>query len=96
MDFNGLNWCFNGSVENYWGIDCALLPNRKWNQKQKPKKQPWSKVECFAFGGATVRFASLETVSMPPTTQSIRHPLTRVFHFAPRIKTARRFTAKNP
>ena len=61
MDFNGLNRCFNGSVENYWGIDCALLPNRKWNQKQKPKKQPWSKVECFAFGGATVRFASLET-----------------------------------
>ena len=43
------------------GIDCALLPNREWNQKQKPKKQPWSKVECFAFGGATVRFASLET-----------------------------------
>ena len=35
-------------------------------------------------------------VSMPPTTQSHRHPLTRDFHFAPRIKTARRFTAKNP
>ena len=50
-----------GSVENYWEIDCALLPNREWNQKQKPKKQPWSNVECFAFGGATVRFASLET-----------------------------------
>ena len=33
---------------------------------------------------------------MPPTTQSLRHPLTRAFHFAPRIKTARRFTAKNP
>ena len=31
------------------------------NKKQKHKKQPWSKVECFAFGGATVRFASLET-----------------------------------
>ena len=28
-------------------------------------------------------------VSMPPTTQSLRHPLTRVFHVAPRIKTAR-------
>ena len=39
----------------------ALLPNREWNQRQKHKKQPWSKVECFAFGGATVRFASLET-----------------------------------
>ena len=35
-------------------------------------------------------------VSMPPTTQSLRHPHTRVFHFTPRIKTARRFTAKNP
>ena len=50
-----------GSVDNYWGIDYASLPNREWNQKQKPKKQPWSKVECFAFCGATVRFASLET-----------------------------------
>ena len=35
-------------------------------------------------------------VPMPPTTQSLRHPLTRAFHIAPRIKTARRFTAKNP
>ena len=35
-------------------------------------------------------------VSMPPTTQSLRHPLSRTVHFAPRIKTARRFTAKNP
>ena len=35
-------------------------------------------------------------VSMPPTTQSLRHPLTRAVHFAPRIKTARRFTAKKP
>ncbi len=31
------------------------------NKRQKHKKQPWSKVECFAFGGATVHFASLET-----------------------------------
>ncbi|MCI6985589.1 MAG: hypothetical protein MR928_06410 [Bacteroidales bacterium] len=52
-------------------------------------------MECFAFGGATVHFASLETSfhaanhSIPPP------PSTRAFHFAPRIKTARRFTAKN-
>ena len=32
-------------------------------------------------------------VSMPPTTQSLRHPLTRAIHFTPRIKTTRRFTA---
>ncbi|MDY5229328.1 MAG: hypothetical protein SPH37_09945 [Sodaliphilus sp.] len=73
-----------------------MLPNRECNQKQKHKKQPWSKVECFAFGGATVRFATLETsfhaanhtITPPP-------PLTRAIHFATRIKTARRFTAKN-
>ena len=45
----------------FLGIDSALLPNREWNQKQKHKKQPWSNVECFAFGGGIVRFASLET-----------------------------------
>ena len=78
------------------GINYALLPNRQWNKKQKHKKQPWSNVECFAFGGGIVRFAALETVSMPPTTQSLRHPLTRAHHIAPRIKTARRFTTKKP
>ena len=45
----------------FLGIDYAMLPNCEWNQKQKHKKQPWGKVEGFAFGGATVRFASLET-----------------------------------
>ena len=35
-------------------------------------------------------------VPMPLTTQSLRHPLTRVFHFAPRIKTARRSRRKTP
>ncbi|MDD7653991.1 MAG: hypothetical protein SOY38_09875 [Sodaliphilus sp.] len=73
-----------------------MLPNREWNKKQKHKKQPWSNVECFAFGVGFVRFASLETSFHAPTTQSLRHPLTRAIHFAPRIKTARRFTAKNP
>ena len=50
-----------GFIGKFLGIDYALLSNREWNQKQKHKKQPWSNVECFAFGGATVRFASLET-----------------------------------
>ena len=76
--------------------DYTLLQNREWDQKQKHKKQPWSNVECFAFGGATVRFRHWKRVPMPPTTQSLRHPLTRAFHIAPMIKTARRFTAKNP
>ena len=66
-------------------------------KNKKHKKQPWGNVECFAFGGGIVRFASLETsfhaanhtITPPP-------PLTRAIHVAPRIKTARRFTAKNP
>ena len=35
-------------------------------------------------------------VSMPPTTQSLRHPLTRAHHIAPRIKTSRRSLRKTP
>ena len=38
-----------------------MLPNCEWKQKQKHKKQPWSNVECFAFGVGIVRFAALET-----------------------------------
>ena len=45
------------------------------------KKQPWSNVECFAFGGATVRFASLETsfhaanhtIPPPPSYEGLPH-----------------------
>jgi hypothetical protein len=68
-------------VENYWGNDYTLLPNRKCNQKQKHKKQPWSNVECFAFGCVTVRFASLETSfhaanhTIPPPPSYEGYPL---------------------
>ncbi|MDY4685970.1 MAG: hypothetical protein SO364_06230 [Sodaliphilus sp.] len=53
-------------------------------------------MECFAFGGGIVRFASLETSfhvanrTIPPPPSFEDYPL------CPRIKTARRFTAKNP
>ena len=71
-------------VQAQWKITGAmikLLPNRGWNQKQKHKKQPWNKVECFAFGGATVRFASLETSfhaanhTIPPPPSYEGYPL---------------------
>ena len=58
-----------------------MLPNREWNQKQKHKKQPWSNVECFAFGGGIVRFASLETSfhaanhTIPPPPSYEGYPL---------------------
>ena len=35
-------------------------------------------------------------VSMPPTTQSLRHPLTRAIHFAPRIKNRSPFHGEKP
>ena len=61
------------------GINYALLPNR--NKKQKHKKQPWSNVECFAFGVGIVRFASLETsfhaanhiIPTPPSHEGSPH-----------------------
>ena len=52
-------WGIWGISGKFVGINYALLPNCEWNQKHK--KQPWSNVECFAFGGGIVRFASLET-----------------------------------
>ena len=71
-------------VQTQWKITGAMIklsPNRGWNQKQKHKKQPWNKVECFAFGGATVRFASLETSfhaanhTIPPPPSYEGYPL---------------------
>ena len=79
------------------GIDYALLPNREWNQKNKNIKN--SLGAKWNASHLAVRLCALrhwKRVSMPPTTQSLRHPLTRAIHIAPRIKTARRFTAKNP
>ena len=60
----------NGSVEKYWGTETKNI-----------KKQPWGNVECFAFGGATVRFASLETsfhvanhtIPQPPSHEGLPH-----------------------
>ena len=78
------------------GNDYTLLQNREWNQRKKPKKQPWSKVECFAFGGATVRFASLETsfhvanhtISPPPSYEG--------FPLCPKDKNRSPFHGEKP
>ena len=40
-------------------MQCCRIVNGIKNKNIK--KLPWGNVECFAFGGATVRFASLET-----------------------------------
>ncbi|MDY5658907.1 MAG: hypothetical protein SPF24_00645 [Sodaliphilus sp.] len=73
-----------------------MLPNREWNQKQKPKKQPWSKVECFAFGGATVRFASLET-SFHAANHTIPPPLSyEGYPHCPKDKNRSPFHGEKP
>ena len=60
-------------------MHCCRIVNVIKNKKHK--KQPWSNVECFAFGGATVRFASLETsfhaanhtIPPPPSHEGYPH-----------------------
>ena len=48
-------WGIWGISGKFVEINYALLPNREWNKKQKHKKQPWSNVECFAFGSLFIR-----------------------------------------
>ena len=60
-------------------MHCCRLVNVIKNKKHK--KQPWGNVECFAFGGVTVRFASLETsfhaanhtIPPPPSHEGYPH-----------------------
>ena len=86
-----------GFSRKYVGIDDALLPNREWNQKQKHKKTALGQRGMLRiWRGGLCALRHWKRVSMPPTTQPLRHPLTRAHHIAPRIKTARRFTVKNP
>ena len=60
-------------------MHCCRIVNVIKNKKHK--KQPWGNVECFAFGGATVRFASLETSfhaanhTIPPPPSYEGYPL---------------------
>ena len=60
-------------------MHCSRIVNVIKNKNIK--KQPWSNVECFAFGGGTVRFASLETsfhaanrtIPPPPSCEGSPH-----------------------
>jgi len=80
--------------EKVMEIESALLPNREWAKNKNIKN---SLEATWNASHLAVRLCALrhwKQVSMPPTTQSLSHPLTRPHHIAPRIKTARPFTAK--
>ena len=81
----------------FLGIDSALLPNCEWNQKQKHKKTALGQCGMLRIWRCDCALCVIGN-EFPCRQQHnpIRHPLTRAIHFAPRIKTARRFTAKNP
>ena len=66
-----------------------MLPNCECNQKQKHKKQPWSNVECFAFGVGIVCFATLETSFHAANHTIPTPPSYEVGGIAKRIKTTR-------
>ena len=78
------------------GNDYTLLWICEWSEKQKNIKNSlgamWN-ASHLAEGLCALRH--WKRVSMPQTTHSHRHPLTRAIHIAPRKKTTRRFTAKN-
>ena len=69
----------NGKLQGAMIMHCCRIVNGIKNKKHK--KQPWGNVECFAFGGATVRFASLETsfhaanhtIPPPPSNEGFPH-----------------------
>ena len=85
---------FSGKLLRQW---LYIVADSRMESKNKNIKN--SLVATWNASHLAVRLCALrhwKRVSMPPTTQSRRHPLTRAAHFAPRIKTARRFTAKNP
>ena len=60
-------------------MQCCRIVNVIKNKNIK--KQPWSNVECFAFGVGIVRFASLKTsfhaanhtITPPPSHEGIPH-----------------------
>ena len=81
VGFQKLDIRNQGSVENSWGqiMQCCRIVNVIKNKNIK--KQPWSNVECFAFGVGIVRFASLETsfhaanhtIPTPPSHEGSPH-----------------------
>ena len=75
-------------------MQCCRIVNGIKNKNIK--KQPWSNVECFAFGGATVRFVSLET-SFHAANHTITPPPSREgYPLCPKYENCSPFTAKNP
>ena len=69
----------SGKLQGAMIMHCCRIVNGIKNKKHK--KQPWGNVECFAFGGATMRFASLETSfhaahhTVPPPRSYEGYPL---------------------
>ena len=72
---------------------CCRIVNGIKNKNIKNSLGAMWNASHLAVGLGALR--NWKRVSMPPTTQSLRHLLARAIHFAPRIKPARRFTAKN-
>ena len=70
------------------------LPTAEWNWEAMFRGMETGKGEIDAARDLSLR--NIDIMDNAPTTQSLRHPLTRAFHIAPMIKTARRFTAKKP
>ena len=79
-----------GSVENYWGIDCALLPNREWNQKQKPKKTASNFSKTILYGRDAilrVRIKWLIFNMVPQLWADVKYHVPTRFGFSPKASS---------
>ena len=75
-------------------MQCCRIVNEIKNKNIK--KQPWSNVECFAFGVGIVRFASLET-SFHAANHTITPPPSREgYPLCPKDENCSPFTATPP
>ncbi len=60
------------------------------------KKQPWSKVECFAFGGVTVRLAAWKLVSNAAKRTITPPPSYEGYPLCPKDKNRSPFHGEKP
>ena len=84
-------------MENYCGNDYTLMPESWLESKTKTKKN--SLGATWNASHLSERLCALchwKRVSMPPTTQSLRHRLTRAFHIGPKDKNRSPFHGEKP
>ena len=75
-------------------LHCCRIVNGIKNKNMKNSLGATRNASHLAKGLCALRH--WKRVSMPPTTQSLRHPLTRAFHIGPKDKNRSPFHGEKP